>query len=146
MPNYFYRIEGLAPHGEGLHSYSFSAYVDGGFAKKAFETKLPERGRKNIDSMGKETLRRLFGNDRLRGSPYHFVDDTCLLRFIQVPGDACDLGIDGSDVSDIRNKTHDWYRVEYKPHNVDSHTQAYALASLFLRWADLAEAVMSLSR
>jgi hypothetical protein len=142
MRDYFYRIEGFEPHGSSFAAHSFSVYLDGGFAKRAFETKLPEQGRKNLDLMGREILRSLFGKDRMLRPPYNLVDDTCLLHFVQVPGDACDLGIDGFVLSNLKERQ-DWDRVEYSPHNVDSHTQAYALASLFLKWAHLVEALVN---
>jgi hypothetical protein len=104
---------------------------------------MPAQGQKNLEAIAKGTLHRLFGKDRMIRPPYHFVDDTCLLHFVQVPGDACDLGIDGSELSEFKREKDSWKNaINYTPHNVDSHMQAYALLSLFLTWAHIAEAVI----
>ncbi len=150
---FFYSIEGLTPRGDlTLGGFGFGAYLDKDFAKKAYETELPETNRLNEIA---ETIlvdsRLIKKGERFYHSAYNFVrnkdeNQTCLLHYATVPGDACDLGIDGSDLSHIREGRWDYIgldgAVEYGPHNVDSHLQAYALLSLFTTWAYLTSALL----
>ena len=70
-----------------------------------------------------------------------------LLQYCKVPGNACELGIDGRKVEslkrDIDRKSFS-NRLEYACHNVDTHTQAYALLSIWLNWARMLKANYSL--
>jgi hypothetical protein len=78
---------------------------------------------------------------------FYFVENegkpTLLLQYCQVPGNACDLGMDVDDIKrlqeEIRNgKNFDsimnW--IEYGPHNVDNIPQAYSLLSAWLHWQE----------
>jgi hypothetical protein len=147
MRDYFYRIEGYQPREHGLGRAGFSAYLDREFAHVCHQTKMPRQGKKNLEAIAKSALHNLFGKDRMMRPPYQFVDDSLLLRYIVVPGDACELGIDGGELGEFKREEPPWDRsLAYTPHNVDTHTQAYALLSLFLTWADIARAVTMPSR
>ena len=144
MHNYFYRVEGFSPDPDLRPGGSgFSVYLDRDFARDALKAKLPARGRKNLDTIAKTALHSLFGKELMIRPPYQFVDDTCLLHYVTVPGNACDLGVDGIVMSEFKKEKESWKNtLEYHPHNVDSHTQAYALLSLYLTWAHMVEAVV----
>jgi hypothetical protein len=87
------------------------------------------------------------GFDGLMRNPYRFLENdkgnfTSLLRWCSVPGDACELGIDGMEVDYVhRNKKFPEGMLQYGPHNIDNIHQAYALLSIWLRWADYAYAI-----
>ncbi len=60
-----------------------------------------------------------------------------MLGFVQVTGNACDIGVAGISCEDIIRMDDDRF-VEYHPHNVDSVQQAYMLLSLWLEWYSMA--------
>ena len=69
------------------------------------------------------------------------------MRWCVVPGDACDLGIEGTELDSLMREGFDSlikYKqlIEYQPHNVDNTKQAYALLSLWLNWVDSAFAIL----
>jgi hypothetical protein len=70
---------------------------------------------------------------------HHFFEDTCLIRGVQVPGNACDLSIDESglrELEEFKRQGKIQSNLGYMQHNVDSFMQAVFLELLFRRWAN----------
>ncbi len=147
---FVYSIEGLSPqtrNGEiEMGGFGFSIYLDTEFAKKAYKTLLPEGH--HLNEIAEKILVdcKLIRENGVLHNPYRFAENrdgklTTLLRWVQVPGCACDLGIEGNEFGKIIEG--EWINSEiqgflgYYPHNVDSYYQAYGLLSLFTTWANL---------
>ncbi len=134
--DYFYRIHSFFPPEElRLGQYGFNIWLDKSFAKKAFDRKLEEKVRDNLIINAKEIIKRTFPQDMISAheTPYIFLEDSCLVQVLQVPGDACDIGLDISMIDYIKAGEID---VNYTPHNIDMQIQQYALLSIFLNWAN----------
>lgn len=105
--------------------------------------RLQQGGREIISGFGLDKFQKI----RL---PYSFVEDSCLLRGVNVPGDACDLGLAESEINDYVSNFQSYKKsitehineggkvipIRYTPHNVDTQLQASALLSLWLNWAN----------
>ena len=133
-----------APHSR----YNFSANVDSVLAEKAFRNIPKEEFIRNFQESGKELISKSF-NLKLKeiSDPYDFAQRedgkfSFLLRGCRVPGDACDFGIDGLEYGNIikkPDKIKKMYNVEYVPHNIDNHVQAFTLLALWTEWANFLE-------
>lgn len=154
--NFIYSIEGLPPisDDDGFimpGGFGFNINLKAEFAKRAHSKELPK------ENHFRYIAKSIIEGTGLSKDPYHingafrFTENdndhkTCLLRYIQVPGDACDIGIDGSEYSNILRT--DWSNIErngalmYDPHNIDTHSQAYALLALFTSWANITDAYL----
>jgi len=143
---FYYRISSLMPSENIPHSnYNFSAEIDPSLAEKAFKNSPKEGFIKNFQEGGKKLISKYFDLkiENLLG-PYNFIEkqdgkESFLLRGICVPGDACDLSIDGTEYGRIIEKPDQikhLYHLQYVPHNVDNHTQAFALLALWTEWAN----------
>ena len=112
------------------------------FAKKAYETKLEEKVRNHFITEAKEIIKRTFPKEMIskHETPYIFPEDSCLVQICQVPGNACDIGLDIMDMDLIKTGDID---VNYTPHNVDMLIQQYALLSIFLNWAHEVDGLIS---
>ncbi len=101
---------------------------------------LQERARNIIEGVGL----------RLEASklPYKFADvgngpASHLVQFFNVPGNACFLDLSFNDVNDLRDREKSRIDyIEWSPHNVDDIHQAYALASICIRWAQTLNKVL----
>ena len=137
----FYVINGFLPPHEGnvMGGYGFSIGLKVEFAKKCLNYKITNKNIENLNNYGLERINRIFGHEDRKPFYFHDVDDewTILLRWVQVPGNACDLGDGGLEPKDILKMNDDDF-IEFEPHNVDSMKQAYALSSLWLKWYDCA--------
>ena len=148
----FYRIEGFSTLGEGMGGQGFMIHLDPDYAKRFYETELNERGHDHLQDHGKRIIvgAGLVESIEDTRNPFVFVENdegnrTFLLHYLSVPGDACDLGIDGSKMGYWKpffkgkgGRTEFW--VDYTPHNVDSMQQSHALLSAWLAWVGGAEA------
>lgn len=126
-----------------MGAFGFGVGLDMDFAKKAYEMELTEEAYKTFIERGKEMIKSVGSakNDLMIYPPYTFVPNksgklTKLLQYIQVPGDATQLGIVWRQVEDIQKGDPRGELLEYGPHNVDSVHQAYEELSLWLKWAD----------
>lgn len=131
---YFYRIHGFFPPEEQrMGHYGFNIWLDKNIAKKAYATKLEENVRNHFITEAKEIIKRTFPKKMIskHETPYIFIEDSCLVQICQVPGNACDIGLDIMDIELIKTGDID---VNYTPHNVDMMMQQYALLSIFLNW------------
>ena len=145
-----YRIEGFFPSDTALGSYGFAVELDKDLATKALNTEIPEAGYVNLQTMAREMITRVGlakKGEQIR-EPLKFVTNnqgktSCLLQFCDVPGNACDLGIDGITAGDFAQKGVVERNPVYNPHNVDHPRQAYALLSAWLTWSDCVEAFLS---
>ncbi|MFA4953325.1 MAG: hypothetical protein WC584_03820 [Candidatus Pacearchaeota archaeon] len=153
---HFYVVSGFQPTGrDDLSGFGFAVGLDPNFAKKAFEKEILEDVYKRFDEIGRSIIAASGFREKYIHQPYAFVENekgnlTNLLRWCIVPGDACDLGIDGSELDRMSRDGFDnliEYKqmIEYQPHNVDNTRQAYALLSLWLFWADSAFALLKTS-
>lgn len=137
----YYTISGFSPPSKdmAMGGYGFAIGLNAGFAKKCIQFNAKMENLSRLNDMGLERLKMIF--DYATDKPFHYQEKndepTLLLHWVQVPGNACDLGNAGIDTEDIL-KMKDDDLLEYYPHNVDSIKQAYGLLSLFLRWYDSA--------
>jgi hypothetical protein len=145
-----YRVEGFFPSDNDLGAYGFSVELDKDLADLALQTEIPNTAYKNLIKMAESTIKKVQLAKPLEKvrPPYHFVANnsgklTCLLQFCTVPGDACDLGIDGMEMGRFVESGKIDRNIHYHPHNVDNLRQAYALLSIWLNWADIIEAFLS---
>lgn len=155
MQEAFYRLNlGMAKTTRGtIPVVAFSLKPE--IAREFYLRELREEDYKKIQEDGKHSILPV-GNLKKMGNietPFSFFENsngnlTYLLRWVGVPGDACDLGLEGTELNNLRdffegkhNFPPPW--IEYTPHNVDSVYQAYALTSAWLAWATFAEAVTS---
>lgn len=133
---FIYSILNFSPPSKeaGMGAWGFGTRINEHVARKSFETPLSDEGYERMQKIGKLIING-FGFDTSLTEQYHFMRNeegklTHLLHFCEVPGNACDLGIEKTDFS----RTEVWR--DYVPHNVDSMSQASALLCLWLRWAD----------
>lgn len=138
-----YRVTGLIPRADiSLGRYGFGIHLDSKFAKRTLDKREMSRTQERISQNFKtDILERLFPKDKKwLLPPFHFVEDSLLVQSIHVPGDACDLGIDWSDIDELKREQ-PYRTLTYGPHNVDSMQQAYGLLTLFTEWINIAEAL-----
>lgn len=137
-----YVISGFSPPAEGheMGGYGFSVGLKASFAKRCIKFKMKQENVNRMNEIGEAMLSRIFPPKSFN-PPFHFkdMDDeyTMMLGFVQVTGNACDIGTAGVSCEDII-KMRDDDMVEYHPHNVDSVHQAYMLLSLWLEWYSMA--------
>lgn len=157
---FIYQVPSVFPPGrkeEFRPGYcGFTASLDSDFAVLARKTAMNEHTQKRFRAEGNEIVKRfkikgIFGVN----APYSFIEGSWLLQYAQVPGDACDLGLDDAEnfigewqshlrfVEEMKERGESFPAVNYVPHNVDSHQQASALLALWLNWANTASAVLN---
>ena len=119
--------------------FGFEIKINRDFAKKALQTELPEKGYGGLERMANLCIRRLWPEETNNLIHYSFVENdekklTCLLHYCSVPGSRCCLYIEGFEIQDILRENNARDFISYASHNVDNHTQAYGLLSIWLRW------------
>lgn len=141
----FYVVSGFAPRTDLIqNAFNFAIGLDSNFAIKAYEKELPEGSFEILNNQAKEIIKTLGEKSEYIKNPYGFVENdkgnlTALLRWVCVPGDACELYMEGGEVDHIKKTgkvSNDM--LIYSPHNIDNRTQAYSLLSCWLNWADSA--------
>ena len=145
----FYVISGFSHRDDlGLagSAFNFSIGLDIDFALKAYNEELPDGAFERLNSIGKQIIKDLGEDSKYIKNPYGFVENnedklTTLLRWCCVPGDACELGIECSDMDSLRDNRFYRKMLGYEPHNIDNMTEAYSLLSIWLTWADSAFAL-----
>lgn len=145
----FYRIVGFSPGKKPLHKYEFGMRItDMEVAAKMYDTLLDKTAMDTFDGVGRKLVKQIFPYAKSIETPYHFVANpegkpTWLLWYCQVPGNATDLGIEGTQLSGILNEgLENSLTLEYGSHNTNSIEAAYGLLSLWARWADVAAAIV----
>lgn len=147
----FYVISGFLPPNSGSNSmgsgYNFSMGLNLDFALKAYNTEIPDIFFNNLNNYGKQIIKDFGENPEFIQHPFNFVENnndklTMLLRWCRVPGDACDLGIEGSDLDRFTRGDFNYGMLGYGPHNLDNRNQAYSLLSLWLQWANCTFAII----
>jgi len=148
----FYRIDGFSPLGEGMGGQGFMIHLDPDHAKRFYETELNEKSHDRLQDLGKRIIVSSGFDEDLEylGNPFGFIKNdkenlTFLLWHLTVPGNACGLGFPGHELDSLKSflrgeRERIEYWVEYEPHNVDTRHQSYCLLSLWLAWANMAEA------
>jgi len=142
-----YVISRFFPGDNVRSAYEFSVGLKSELALKAYNKELTETGFNYLENMRKKILKRC-GLNYSDACNYRFVENdnknpTCLLHWCKVEGDACSLGIDGTELNSMQNsfKKKDLSNLKligYYPHNIDSMRQAYSLLSIWIQWADFA--------
>jgi len=127
-------------------AFNFLVGLKSDFALKAYNKELPNGAFEKLNEIEKGMIRSLGEKSEYIKTPYMFVENndgnlTTLLRWCCVPGDACELGIDGSDTDSFRQGRFNSKMLGYGPHNIDNRTQAYSLLSIWLNWVDTAYAL-----
>lgn len=143
VPNYV--ISGFRPPPSGsVGGAGFSIGLRGKFAKEAFNIKITETQHKNLLLCGEAIVSDLFKSAHY--PPYNFVEKdneyTMLLWHCRTNGNACDVGHTERTVENLKDDD----MLEFHPHNVDSVHQAYSLLSLFLKWYDVAFALVETAK
>lgn len=147
------RIAGLYPRldRDSVGDYYFSIGIKKEFAKKAFNRELGEKGYENLQKLGKDMIKKVFGydeNESMIYPPYKFVENkegklTCLFSNLTVPGNACGLDSDFWNLErDLENINEYQNFIEYHPHNIDNPRQCYAFLSLVTTWDDIMQAIL----
>jgi len=152
MSKYVYGIDALIPPNESkLGFWGFNSELDPEFAAKARDTRIPEEVENNLQQHAGKIIQG-FGLAELGEikNPYHFMEESYLLHFVTVPGDACELGLGSFCQDDFFEDG--WRRLKeagitpegviYVPHNVDSKDQAFCLQTLWLHWANGARSIL----
>jgi len=138
---FIYRIENFSPPLDFWEQggYGFYIHLDRDFVRgtkqKTVEYELQER----LQEIGKDKIVKILFPSRLIKPPYHFLDNSLLVRSIHVPGDNCEIGINYNQLESLDKENSSDNSIKFSPHNVDNRIQAYALLSLFIKWVDYAE-------
>ena len=139
-----YRVREFIPKDDRPGYWGFNAELDLEAALKFKDQKINSQF---IDSF-QEEARQIIRGFKLEDlgevkNPYRFFEGSFLLHHIQVPGNACDLGVSEISKETLYTKldksNYQFFPLEYTPHNVDNLFQASALVSLFLHWANMGE-------
>ncbi|MEX2017029.1 MAG: hypothetical protein WD876_00980 [Candidatus Pacearchaeota archaeon] len=146
-----YRLDvGMAKTGIGTIPL-VTAHLKSDVAKKFYHQELSNEDYKRIQEDGKYIISSI-GDFKQIGditNPFSFFENrkgnlTYLLQYISVPGDACDLGIEGMGIEALK----DFFEgkngfpptwIEYTQHNLYNVFQAYAIISAWSAWATWAE-------
>ena len=93
-----YRIEGFVypdlSQGNSLGRFGFTAELELSVALEARKFELKDSVRDNFQKIGHKIME-CYGLEELGPrDPYMFVDDSLLLHFVTVPGNACDVGLE----------------------------------------------------
>lgn len=142
----FYNIQGFFPRG-GMSGFGFGIDMKSDIARRALSHPMSQKYYDHLQRIGKDIiLNSGWEKEFIRKEPYVFAENkegkvSSLLHYCEVPGDACDLGIDGMQLGRFMDGG-DRISVKYGPHNVDNTRQAYALLSLWLTWANGLEGVL----
>jgi hypothetical protein len=152
MRNFHYSIDLFYPKKDiTFGRWGFNTYLDTKVALALRDIPIKADMAERLQVGGREIISG-FKLDKLGKikHPYVFVEDSCLLRGVQVPGDACDLSLGESETRDYVSDfdSHRKFMAEYlerkgeiapvhyTPHNIDNQQQASALLSLWLNWAN----------
>ena len=146
LERYIYQIRDFTP-GNSRGGYGFSILLDRELAIQAFNTKMPGEVNQRLNKFAKAIVKESglaktgFLSER---EFYRFFNDSWLLQYCSVPGNATNIGIDPSDFDEVENDQGldvvNW--IEYIPHNVDTMQQAYTLLSVWLDWANAMDTIL----
>ena len=150
----FYAVDGFGQGNDGLGGWGFSIRLDSGFAKKLYDSKIPKEQIERFDERGKSIIRNIWREEEasMIDRPYSLFRDivgeeTFLLQYCQVPGNACDLGVEGMDLERLKEyfEKGDYLKnlvseipVVFTPHNVDCFQQASGLFAIWNNWYQIA--------
>ena len=128
-----------------LGGYGFGVYLDIDFARcvRNFVPDDVDFVQNKFQEHGKDwIIRKVFKNEgEFLRNPYYFVEDSLFIQSVNVPGNACDLGVDWGQIEYLSRENSLSRCLNYSPHNVDSRAQAYCLMSLFTKWVDWTKAL-----
>ncbi len=139
----------------GLGDYYFSFGIKKEFAKKCFEKEITEEGYNNFQDLGRKMFTKVFGNDEHNplfdyDYPYRFFgnskgNNTCLIRNLTVPGNACGLDVNiNDDMEKALDRVNEYENfIKYHSHNIDSTSQCYAFLSLLTTWEETIDCVLN---
>ncbi len=143
---FIYEIPSLFPiEGEGPSGYGFCTSLDPDFAILARSTRMEKGILERLQRKGEEVTGKYFSTGDKR--PYKLIEDSFLLHFVDVPGNACSLSL-SLDCMETLLSREEWRDnapnfVEYIPHNIDSLPQAQCLLALWLHWANTANLLLN---
>lgn len=155
MKDFFYKIQGFCPPDEigRMSGFGFGVMIDKELVDFALQKRITKRQYDFMQSDAESIIRGVGlanSNESIRKSCF-FVSTknkknlSCFMQYCTVPGNACHLGLDGMKVYSLQKDRESYSNfVEYTSHNVDTHTQAYALLSIWINWADMINAIYSL--
>ena len=141
LGTYHYKVEGLLPRTDiDMSRFNFGIYLKTEFGKQAAAIPLSEQWHEQLQQEGIALLRASDPKTSMKyvRKTHNFGEWESLLQWIGVPGNACDLGIAGSDFEFLGREfaqPHDFESgIEYGPHNIDTSYQAYGLLALWNLW------------
>jgi len=142
-----YVVSGFCPpEGKGIGRYGFSIGLKAEFAKKCLKFNVSQKELNHFNSIGNSIIKSVFDLN-YQVKPYHLREHndkyTILLAWCSTIGNSCEVGLDGNDDYDRIMKLPDDAMIEYHPHNVDSLLQSYSLLALWLKWYDIAYALVT---
>jgi hypothetical protein len=142
----------LSPGDHGMGRWGFGITLGAGFARRCIDVPITPAMLERSSARAIELLRLLFPEPHMLGEheqPLAFQGGGFLLTNISVPGNACGLDMDWSDLRDINGLIelggiHQGLAsgVGLLPHNVDGWRQANALLTLWLDWYQTACAII----
>lgn len=149
---FFYRVPTIIREKENRwrsHGMFYSFMVSGEAAAKLIVRPLEQECEERLQGLARAILGKTSPDLIELGvpdKPYRFVDGSYLLRGISVPGNACDLFLEVSDLEDLLRFKEEGGKsgsdvlpvdfANYTVHNVDLYDQALALRELFIAWTD----------
>jgi len=145
MMEFYYSVKGPALFGDSIETarWGISATISQPFADAIAKQKRTDRVEDILEGDAKIVLEQAkfpgFKHFSRNGRIYHFFDNTCLVRGMCVPGNACDLALDESGLRGLehfREKGQMPADLSYMQHNVDSFGQAVMLDVLFRNWTN----------
>lgn len=131
------------PHGQWGYPVGLDVY-------SAIDLRKRRLSRETVEHLQAEG-RRIIKLHKIKGmfdvqNPYSFIEESRLLRGINIPGDATDLGLDdfwrdeflGGQWRELPKflGKQKFPPVSYVPHNVDTKDQAFCLLAVWLNWAN----------
>ncbi len=132
-----------------MSSFGFAIGLKPDIARKFYDKEIEDEKIKRMNSIGKKLIKNIFAWEKMSpkdiDTPYFFMrnergNPTFLLQGCRVPGNACDIGIDGKGLKELIRDLDAGFQAEYTPHNVDSIIQASGLFALWNQWAIMAYA------
>src|SRR5690349_13058459 len=102
MEDFIYSLDWIDPS-EGPNGFAFCTSLDIRFARKAFARELSDKVRENFQKHGRRIIKAA-GLEKMGRieNPYAFHENTFFLRHCVVPGNACDLGIEPTELDDYK--------------------------------------------
>jgi hypothetical protein len=138
-----FEIVGYTPPAESVvgGGFGFEIKLSLSFAQKCLETLIDGVAQQRLERRCRENVvQRMFGLERTRHYPQptaRWVESSLMLASMEVPGtNGCWVALEPEQMAILRGRRTPLRRdaLSFTTHNVDTHTQAFALLSCWLHW------------